>query len=355
MEPRPPRPRGGGPLDLSGRTPAPAGNAYPTAGPPGYGPDPAYPYGGEIPLVPRQERRRRRLARVAGLLLLALLAVGAVGAAVPGVRDRFLGDDGEESIANRLPGSPTALVEPATTATGPTAPTGGVPGTTAATRPAAGRSSVLATETPVPAATLETADSEAEETPRPRVRPTVERTVTDEEAADAAEEEPAAASSLEELLPTDADLPQGLVLGEQSERSDEQLAADVGTEEIAQLLVEWGWRQNVMIEATVPEEGALAQTGTTALTASLHQFDSAEGAAAALVYFSDLLIASGSTDVAADPIGDETRVVQAATEEGLNVAAYVTDGATLFRIGGFSATGDPTPNVLALAETLVAK
>ena len=142
---------------------------------------------------------------------------------------------------------------------------------------------------------------------------------------------------------------------------DRTLAAVAGTfgsdeasAEAEAFLTSLGWTANVFNEFGA-EAGTLPPDATSFLSVSIHQFADQEGASEALPYFSNVVVAvQGYSEVQADPIGDEIRLLRGVNEDGTtNVAAYIVDGPLLYRIGGSSAAGDPTGHVLQLSEFVV--
>ena len=355
MEPRPPRPRTQGPPDRTAHTPTgpgptggsaygPGVGGYPgvqTGGPVAYGPEQTAPqFASEIPLVPRQERRRRRVARGAAMLLVLLVGVGALGLVF---RDRLLGggDDGRAVPAGMV--SPTAIAADG-------------PGAASATSPTPARrtvASLLATATATATSAAPTPTVAASEPTAPATRPT--RTPAAAANGAAADEVP-----LDDLLPTAAEVPEGMAVVEEGERSQDEVAAAIGgTEEASQLLTDWGWEGNLYRNFEAPDAAELPPGTTTALNVSIHRFATPDAASEALTYFSDYVIAlQGLTEFdLGQPVGDEVRALQGAPEGSPLVVLYLREGATMFRIGGSSNSpdGDPTDDVLALAETVLAQ
>lgn len=346
MEPRPPRSKQAGPPQRSGPAPesgrvgrtGPAGRSgrAPEAGPELdlYGPG-APTHGSEIPLLPRQQRRRRRLARAAAGALVVLVGLGALGAYVG---DRIFGDDEENGNAAVVPAGTAPTPLPAT-----------VPGAAAPTATRVARSeSLIATRTPTPVPPTEPAATDETVVPEAAQPPT--NASEEEDAADAA-----AAPPLQDLLPAEGDVLPGLVLTMDETRSRTEVAGELGTEEAAQLLTDWGWEGNAY-RIFVDQEGTLPPGSTTFVTVSVHRFGSAEAATEALTYFSDLVVeVQGLRDVPVGSVGDDARALQGAPDGLPLVVLYVRQGADMFRIGGSSssAEGDPTPDVLELARTIL--
>lgn len=367
MEPRPPRPRSQSPLDR------PSGpDTRPSVGPPAShpagavgsapGPD-VYPpqagaagaYDGQIPLVPRVERRRRRLTRAAGLLLLLLAALGAAGFLL---RDRLLPDP-EQTPPAQVAASPA--LTPAEVAAAPRATR--PPAAPTAESDNGGSGSVL--DPPAPTAPAQTAPPSAgEEDP---AAPVAQENESDAAPSDQAEEDPAASDAGEdeseaapgdlapqELLPTEDDVPAGLVQTEEDALDRETvLTALGGTDEADGLLDEWGWDANAY-RYFATGDGETTENGITNVTVSIHRFGDEQSAADALQYFSDYLITTdnGYEAVDGETIGDQTRWLRQETEVGTNIAAYLSVGNNMVRIGGFSPTADPAPDVATIAQTL---
>jgi hypothetical protein len=105
----------------------------------------------------------------------------------------------------------------------------------------------------------------------------------------------------------------------------------------------------------VADPAAADPATTTYLAVSLHGFANPEAAAESLPFFSDILVNGlGYTDGEAPAVGDAARLLTMTTEEGeTNVTLYVQDGSVLYRILGFSSTGDPTGDVIAVANEML--
>ena len=157
------------------------------------------------------------------------------------------------------------------------------------------------------------------------------------------------------LLPAQDVMPQGLTAGEDVTRNQTEVAAAIGGNREAETnLQEWGWTGNVERSFTAADPAALAPDATTDITVSLHGFRDDAAAAEALVYFSDVLIGLGYEEVEVGDIGATNRMLLMPQEDGGTTAAlYVQEGPVLYRIGGYSPGGDPTSDVLDLAEALI--
>jgi hypothetical protein len=332
MEPRPPRPRSSHPFETPG-SPETAGigeRLYPAPGEPAYYPGaetyapgaPAAP-----PLLPRRQRRQRGALRGIAVAVVLIAAVAGLGWVF---RDAVSG-----LIA---PPAPSPAAEALVTA----------PGTPTAAPESVALPNALATVTP---------------TVEPRVTPSPE---PDEDApADAVEAtEPAAPDRdisaqtlpLLDLLPSQEQMPAGLILVDEAERSKEEVIAALGsTEQAAQLLDDWGWSGNAFRDF-IADEDAPPPSGTTFLNVSVHRFADAESAANALIVFSDeVILSQGLQEVEPPALGESARLLVGEANDVTLSVLYAQQGPIMYRIGGSAAigSGDPTVDVLAVAGEIV--
>ena len=160
-----------------------------------------------------------------------------------------------------------------------------------------------------------------------------------------------------DLLPTQEQVPGGLVLADEAERSKQDVVAALGgTDESVQLLDDWGWSGNAFRDYLLPQDAKPGPSGTTFLNVSVHRFADAESAANALIFFSDqVVISQGLEDVEAPAIGESARLLIGAPDGVPLTILYVQDGRIHYRIGGSSASsdGDPTADVLAVAQAII--
>ncbi len=158
---------------------------------------------------------------------------------------------------------------------------------------------------------------------------------------------------LEDLLPTAAEVPDGLTLATTDQRSESAVVTSLGgTDEDAQLLDDWGWQGNAFNDYT----GSTAN-GTYALNVSIHRFADDASADDALVYFSDKIVPAGYAEAEIEPLGDAVRLLTGAPDGDPTSVIYMRDGSVLYRIGGTAAAdvGDPTADVIAVGQTLLAR
>jgi hypothetical protein len=131
------------------------------------------------------------------------------------------------------------------------------------------------------------------------------------------------------------------------------VAAIGGNRQAETNLADWGWTANVsrVFNNTAPTDGS-----TDALLASLHGFEDAPSAAAALTYFADFLATTGPADVEAPALGESARMMTLTDETGnVQVSLYVQQGPVLYRFWGIASPGgDPTQAVIDFATQTLA-
>ncbi len=148
---------------------------------------------------------------------------------------------------------------------------------------------------------------------------------------------------LVDLLPTAGDISADLVQSEDRSRSlDEQASMFANAGEMTQRLTGWGWQENVfrVYQSTIPtSSGAPSAT----IDVSLTRFASAEGVAAALpVFLEDRAAVLGESEVQRPlQLGDETRALTGATEQGDDVTLYIRQGDLLLRVSVTTLQGTP--------------
>ena len=332
MEPRPPRPRSSQPFETPG-SPDTAGigeRLYPSPG------EPAYYQGVESyapgvpappPLLPRRQRRQRRALRG---IAVAVVLIGAVAAMGWIFRDAVRG----------------LIVPPAPS---PAAEALGIaPGTPAVAPESAALPNALATVTPTAAPRPTSTREPEQEAPAPAGNAT--------EPAERDRDISAQTLTLLELLPTQGQVPAGLIQVDEAERSKEEVIAALGgTEEAAQLLDDWGWSGNAFRDF-IADEDAPPESGTTFLNVSVHRFADAESAANAMVFFSDQVIfGQGLEEVEPPAIGETARLLRGAPDGVPLSVLYAQAGPIMYRIGGSmeSPDGDPTADVLTVAGEII--
>jgi hypothetical protein len=115
-----------------------------------------------------------------------------------------------------------------------------------------------------------------------------------------------------DLLPTQEQVPAGMILTNEAERSKAEVVEQLGgTDEAAQLLDDWGWSGNAYRDFVADPD--TDSPGTLSfLNVSVHRFADAESAAKAMVFFSDQVIfVQGLEEVEAPAIGETARLLMA--------------------------------------------
>ena len=333
MEPRPPRPRSSNPFETPGslETAGIGGRLYPAPGEPAYYPGAETNAPGAAaapPLLPRRQRRQRRALRGIAVAVVLIAAVAAMGWVF---RDAVRG-------LIIPPAPPSPATEALVTA----------PGTPAEAPESAALPNALATVTPTAEPRSTATQAPENETPALAVDAT--------EPAERDRDISAQTLPLLELLPAQAQVPAGLVLADEAERSKEEVMAALGgTEEASQLLDDWGWSGNAFRDY-IADEDAPPQSGTTFLNVSVHRFGDPESAANALVVFSDkVIVDQGLQEVEPPAIGETARLLKGAPDGVPLTVLYAQQGPIMYRIGGSteSPDGDPTADVLTVAGELI--
>jgi hypothetical protein len=332
MEPRPPRPRSSHPFETPG-SPETAGigeRLYPAPGEPAYYPGAeTYAPGAPAasPLLPRRQRRQQRALRGIAVAVVLIAAVAAMG---------WVFRDAVRGLI--VPPAPSPAAEVLVTA----------PGTPTAAPQSAALPNALATVTPT-AEPGPTATTEPEEESTASAGDATEPTEPDRDIS-------AQTLPLLQLLPTQDQVPAGLMLVDEAERSkDEVITALGGTEEAAQLLDDWGWSGNAFRDFIADDTG-VPPGGTTFLNVSVHRFADPESAANAMIFFSDQVVfGQGLEEVEPPAIGESARLLRGAPDGVPLSVLYAQQGPIMYRIGGSteSPDSDPTADVLTVAGEII--
>lgn len=337
MEPRPQSTRAGQSQPISRQ---PAAGQPPEAGGSYQQPDPTtmvapprtdYDYS-PLDLAPPGQRRRRQLvaAALGGLLMLVLVA--AIVFAFLALRDTGDDDDGVDLAAAQTHIAATNAAEQT--------------GTPEATEPPAEETEAAGETAGEPSATagLDTAGEQVAVDPtQPPAQATGAGPTADE---------------LMAMLPASDALPiTGLDSTEDSSLTEEAVVEALGGGRDAETkLNTWGWSGNATRQYVAPDPSVLDPSATTNISISLHGFGSDQAAAEALTFYSDVLINIGYQEIEVGDIGATNRMMSQPQEDGGTlVALYVQQGPILYRIGGYSPAGDPTTNVVSVAQFLISQ
>ncbi len=157
------------------------------------------------------------------------------------------------------------------------------------------------------------------------------------------------------LLPTEAQVPNGLVVIEDGERSLEDVAAGFSDpEDATRRFIAWGWQRNVIRAFHVPEGASFDPNEIDGIYISVHEFGSADGAAEALDY--SLNVHADATDleeISVDRLGDSSRALYGKMPYGNEITLYVQQGNVLIRLSASSPQGDPRTEAIALMQTVL--
>lgn len=163
--------------------------------------------------------------------------------------------------------------------------------------------------------------------------------------------------SVETLLPTTDDVPDGYVQTQQDQLQRADVATALGDEAtIDQQLRDMAWRENWFREFQLPPDQA-DPAKTQVLYVSIHRFRNIPGAQEALPFFVQKGVElNGYTQVDGVTFGDDSVTMTGTSAEGGNVVViYALKDNILFRVYGYSVSGDPTADVQALMEQELAK
>lgn len=346
MEPRPQRQsRATGPYISTG-TPNPPGSGQsgagfsssafdassaPPAPPPSIGYDPDYSPG--QPLTPL---RGPRGANIVGPLL-AVAALAIIVAAVAFIVSQFRDGTGNNTA------NPTSIA-----AAGASPTSESTDGRDNPTDEAAANA-----DSP----TEQASSGDAEATNTPRVNRSTEAADDSGDSADASSDsgdsgdDPSARTRARQWLPTTGDVGEGFSQSENGTRTLEQVISSFPEDvDAAARLEEFGWKENAFRNFEL--EGG-ADTDTTGMTVSVHRFDSEAGAKDAMPYFAE---GSGLETVKDAPeLGEESITLQGELTGGNAYVIYIRQDEFVLRIGGFSATGDPSELTTNVAEQMMGK
>lgn len=162
---------------------------------------------------------------------------------------------------------------------------------------------------------------------------------------------------IQAMMPTVNEIPDGLSKLSSSSRSLAEVTSKYPDpmDALAQFTA-WGWQANAIcnfgpIPASAWEEGKL-----NGVYVSIHQFDSADHASAALDY--SLTAQSTGTsleEISTQNFGDYTRALYGLLDYGNEVTFLVQKGNLFVRVSAASVGGDPTPKAAAILQTILAK
>lgn len=162
---------------------------------------------------------------------------------------------------------------------------------------------------------------------------------------------------LDQLLPTEDEVPSGLVLLNTRSRALDEVAANYpDPAETEELFTSLGWDGNAIRSFGLPDGTTAAPDGINGIYASIHAFDSSDSAVAALDYSMDAQAAGTPLQEIAGPaLGDYSRTLYGPMEYGNEVTLLVQEGNLFLRVSAASLEGDPTGVAQGLMELMLAR
>jgi hypothetical protein len=157
------------------------------------------------------------------------------------------------------------------------------------------------------------------------------------------------------VLLTTEQVPAGLVTIQEGTRTLEDVASGFDDPEAAMGQFQaWGWQGNVIQAFHLPEGATADPAQIDGIYLSVHRFESAASAAAALDYtFEAHAAASELDEVEVPELADASRALYGTLPYGNEITLYVQQGDTLIRLSAASPEGNPTEEAIALMETLL--
>lgn len=156
-------------------------------------------------------------------------------------------------------------------------------------------------------------------------------------------------------LLTEAQVPEGLVIIEDRERSLDEVTANFSDPAAArQQFEEWGWERNLIRAFHVPEGTTADPALIDGIYISVHLFASPEAAAEALTYSFDVQASgSGLEELDIEPLGDSSRALYGSVAYGNEITLYVQRENVLIRLSASSPEGDPRAETTELMRTML--
>jgi hypothetical protein len=157
------------------------------------------------------------------------------------------------------------------------------------------------------------------------------------------------------LLPTEAQVPDGLVMISDGERTLDDVASGFSDPlATAEQFMDWGWRGNIVRAFHVPSGTTSDQEAIDGIYVSVHEFGSPEFAAEALDYSFEAHIADTTLlEVGLRPLGDYSRALYGRLPYGNEVTIYIQQGNYLIRLSAASPNGDPRVEATALVQSML--
>jgi hypothetical protein len=161
------------------------------------------------------------------------------------------------------------------------------------------------------------------------------------------------AQELTQLLPTVSEVPPGLVITEDIERSLAQVVANYNNPaEAERLFTTWGWTENVARTFSLANGVNPLPGATVSVYVSLHRFASGVAGTEALNYsFEDQATTPGTFEIESRLLGDYTRALSSG--DGNEVTIYAQRGRVLLRLTVTMFEGSPMGHAAAIADAIL--
>jgi len=163
------------------------------------------------------------------------------------------------------------------------------------------------------------------------------------------------AAGLDVVLPTVDQVPNGLVIISDGERTLADVASGFSDPAATiEQFVAWGWQGNVIRAFHVADETASDPAAIDGIYISVHEFGSPRFAAEALDY-ALAAHAAGTTleETGVDGLGDYARALYGPMPYGNEITLYVQQGNSLIRLSASSPEGNPTVEATGLMRTML--
>lgn len=166
---------------------------------------------------------------------------------------------------------------------------------------------------------------------------------------------PPPVAGIERFLLTEDQVPEGLVLIQDGDRTLQDVAS--GFEDPAATMdqfEEWEWQRNAVRAFHTPEGAEVAPGEIDGIYMSVHEFGSPEAAAEALDYSAEVHASGGDLEeLQGVDLGDDSRALYGEMSYGDEVTLYVQQGSVLIRLSAASPEGDPTNEATELMQLVL--
>jgi len=162
-------------------------------------------------------------------------------------------------------------------------------------------------------------------------------------------------ASLDVVLPTVEQVPNGLVIISDGERTLDDVASGF-SDPVATIeqFVAWGWQGNVIRAFHVADEASSEPTAIDGIYISVHEFGSPQFAAEALDYSLEAHAADTNLEeIRVEGQGDYVRALYGEMPYGNEITLYVQRGNLLIRLSASSPAGDPTAEATGLMQAIL--